>query len=566
MPPQATVPTDYQAMYTNMLNPPPALEHPQPRDPVQVWAGLPGLDHHMQTQFEHENHENLMNEQLIENQDGDVFATEGVDESLNATAFPNWENGQHEPNLWAAPHASPEQLANAPVMLLQQQESPFYFPEQNGQHLDDNSSSPHSTVPHHVYGHDSNESSQTILAMQAPETQAQQSEAIALATAHHHSPSAEELPRVGSHHSSLDLTESFNNIDFKKVRTASKPEETEVKPNMHAPNLAMRRNGKRPPTLGLRSHSATSPQRSSPGSRPLVLGPFNSVRRIKSMGNNLNVASGRIQKSMPAQKSPLNFTTFQEAGVFDHSDEPTPQTIKLENCHPADLTPQTSHDPTMGMAPVDWRQSEVFEHHGLEFSEHPSQANHSVGHAVSRSVSIPQQQQHQVMSPPHTPFGPEIQQVNYAPHNQCLQYAAPPQSAPPYLTSFPHHSPPHPEQTTPVTPGGGYPPQFNMPEPHHQFYPATTFPLQQQQAQIMPYPTNIPGGMHFPPQLVVGSSPSMPNHNYFYSQPPAPPAKDLEFIPITFPKPPKVDQGLQEPYQHRTFSFQNTTPDEFNNK
>ena len=560
---QATVPADYPTMYTNMLHPHPALEHPQPRDPGQIWAGLPDLDHQLQVHLEPGSHDHVVNEQFMESQNSNVFATEDIDESLDATAFPHWENEQHEQNLWTTSHTADGQLANAHAMLLQQQAPPLYIPEQNGQHLDDNTTSPHSMAPHHVYGHDSNESSQTVLAPQAQETQAQQPEAVVYATTHHHSPSAEEMPRAGSHHSSVDLTESFNNIDFQKVRTSSKTEETELQTNMHAINLAMRRNRQRPPTLGLRSHSAASPQRSSPSSKPHVLAPQNSLRRIKSMGNSLNVMSGRVQKSVPAQKSPLNYTTFQEAGVFDHADEPTPQNIKVENCPPADLTPQTSHDPTMGMGPAHWPQPDAFENHSLELSEHSSQANHSIGHAGSRSVSIPQQ--HQVMSPPHTPFGQETHQVNYVPSGQCVQYTAPPQSAPPYLTSFPHHSPPHPQQTTPVTPAGCYAPRFNVPEAYQQFYPGAAFHLQQQQAPIMAYPPNPQGGMHFPPPLIIGSSPPMAGHSMFYPQPPAPPAKELEFIQTTFPEPPKVDQGVKEPYQHRVYTFHHMSASDLTN-
>ena len=547
-----------------MLNPPPALEHPQPRDPGQVWAGLPNLDHHLQAQLEQENHDNMLNEHFMESQNNNnIVATEAIDESLDIV-FPNWDNGQHEPSLWDPSHVVDEQFAHAHAhaMQVQQQAPPLYIPEQSRQHLDDSNTSPHSMAPHHVYGHDSNESSQTVLAPQVQEMQAQQPEAILYATTHHHSPPAEEISRTGSHHSSVDLTESFNNLDFPKVRTSPKTEETEVKPNMHPSNLATRRNRQRPPTLGVRSHSATSPQRSSPGSKPPVLGPSNSVRRIKSMGNSLNVMSGRVQKSVPAQKSPLNYATFQEAGIFGH-DEPTPQNVKVESCLPGDLTPQTSHDPTMGMGPMDWPQPGAFESQSLEMAEHSSQANHPVGHAISRSVSIPQQ--NQIMSPPHTPFGQEMHQANYIPPGHCVQHTAPPQSAPPYVTSFPHNSPPHPQHTTPVTPAGCYAPQFNVPEPYQQFFPGTAFHLQQQQAPMMPYPPHPQGGMHFPPAHIIGSSPPTACHNMFYPQPPAPPVKEIEFIQATFPEPPKVDPGLKEPYTYKNYSFHHMVPSDLAN-
>ena len=559
MQPQPPPPSDVQALYTSMPNPHPALEHPQPRDPVQVWAGLPDLDQHLQAQLEQENHDNIMNEHFMDLQNN-AYAAEIANDNLRAIAFPDWENGQCDPSSWTASQTAEVQLAHAHQALMQQEAPPLFIPEQNVQLLDDNATSPHSLPQHHIYGHDSNESSQTVLATPAQETRAQQSEAMIFATMHHHSPPAEEIPRSGSHHSSLDLTESFNSIDFSKVRQPIKTE-TEGKTSPRAMNLALRRNQKRPPTLGLRSHSATSPQRSSPGAKPLVLGPSNSVRRIKSMGNSLNVMSGRIQKTGQAQKSPLNYTTFQEAGVFDEADQSTPQTIKVENSPCNDFTPQTSHDPSMavGGGPVDWPQSNVFDNHGLQLPEHQSQPKHTMSHSVSGP------QQHQIMSPPHTPFNQEMHPISYMSSGPCVQYSAPPQSAPPYLTSFPHHSPPHPQQSTPVTPAGCLAPQLNYPEGYPQYYHGPAFQLQQQQAQMMTYPQSQQPGMQFHPPYIMGGSPSVGGHNMFYSPPPAAPVKEMEFVQMTFPEPPKIDPASKEPYPQRVFSFHHMSPSDLAN-
>ena len=562
MQPQPPPPSDLQALYTSMLGSHTPLEHPQPRDPAQVWARLPDLDHTLQAQLDQENHDNMMNERFMESQQANGYGTEIHDENLHATAFPGWENGHHDSRPWTASHTAEDQFVNTHQQMLMQQEAPPLFnPVQNVQLLDDNISSPHSMLQHTIYGHDSNESSQTVLALQAHETQAQQPEATIFATMQHHSPPTEQISRTSSHHSSLDLTESFNNIDFQKVRTPVKTEDTEDNTSVHASNLAIRRNRQRPPTLGLRSHSATSPQRSSPGVKPLVLGPSNSVRRIKSMGNSLNVLSGRIQKTTQAQKSPLHFTTFQEAGGFDHNDQSLTSNIKAENSPSSELTPQTSHDPSMGMdgVPMDWPPADVVDNHGLQLSEHPSHSKHT----ASRSVSGSQQQQ--IMSPPHTPFNQEMHRYSYMPSGPCGLYTAPPQSAPPYLTSFPQHSPPQPQQVTPVTPAGYFAPQFNLSEAYHSFYPGPAFHVQQQQPQMTAYLPSQQPGVHFHPPHIMGGSPSIGGHNMFYPPPPAPPVKEMEFVQMQFPEPPKIDPASKEPYPQKVFAFHHMSPSDIAN-
>ncbi|KAI9856212.1 MAG: hypothetical protein M1830_006429, partial [Pleopsidium flavum] len=67
-------------------------------------------------------------------------------------------------------------------------------------------------------------------------------------------------------------------------------------------DIAARRNRRRPAALGtaaLRSRSCVGPLSMSPTAMGPFLGPSTSVRRIKSTGNNLNVARGRVQKAMP---------------------------------------------------------------------------------------------------------------------------------------------------------------------------------------------------------------------------------------------------------------------------
>ena len=116
--------------------------------------------------------------------------------------------------------------------------------------------------------------------------------------------------------SSTDLTNAMSNVD---VQTEVKAEPVFKQPAPPAVNIAARRKRPRPAAIqgaALRSQSYMGPMPISPNAKSALLGPTSPMRRIKSAGNNLR---GRIQKSVSgsAQRSPLNFETFAEAGAFD---------------------------------------------------------------------------------------------------------------------------------------------------------------------------------------------------------------------------------------------------------
>ena len=204
-------------------------------------------------------------------------------------------------------------------------------------------------------------------------------------------------------------------------------------------DLASRRKRPRPPTLrpdSQRSRSYAGPMTMSPNAKvpSLGLAPSPSVRRIKSTGQNMNVVSGRIQKSgtTSAQMSPRNFQSYIDGIGLSHPRFPEKQNTDAPNGNP--LTP-------LSPGKADFQQ------------ENWSNCSPYVGPSFS-SWDQPQDRlgpnffdaKHEITSPPITPFNKDaFPQMFPQERHQEPFYHCPPQSAPPQQTTFFSDSPPmHP--------------------------------------------------------------------------------------------------------------------------
>ena len=364
--------------------------------------------------------------------------------------------------------------------------------------------------------------------------------------------SIEALPRQtisrrGS--DSSDLADNFDTIHLQRVQSQQTSDEEVFKtPKIPQLSLAARRK-RRPVALGpisQRSVSCTSPPGTSPVVTTAILGQTSSVRRIKSTGNSLNVIGGRIQKSgvASAQRSPLNFATFQEADAMNHINRiaaSSPSTSKANSAN--GHIPMTPHTPpTVGQPLMEWNKPLVHSSSNpnmIQFQQHPSSPREEYVH-----------------SPPATPY---LHLPAYITHNQH-HLVAPPQSAPAHLASFPHLSPPY--HAMPGTPSSYFPPQGLPSEPfqYHaapQMVPVHGHPVFEYQPQAQP-------PMYGYEQLhIINYSPPLGGHPMFYAMQPPQPQKELEVVMAEFPKPTDVNPASKEPFRPKQFTFQNSGPGDY---
>lgn len=350
---------------------------------------------------------------------------------------------------------------------------------------------------------------------------------------------------------SSDLASNFDTIRLQRVSSQQSNGKGVFKtPSIPSLNLAARRKKQRPAALGavaMRSQSCTGPQNASPIPKCMTLSPSHSVRRIRSTGNSLNVMSGRIQKSGAGQRSPLNFQTFHEAGAFDSVDALTAQSTDTSQASAGVNTgPLTPHTPSKLE-----NQSQSWDNHPTHFESNPAilQSQNFSHNTYDGST--------QATSPPGTPFT----EMQLYPQYQS-QYAAPPLSAPPQLTSFPNISPPF--NPTPVTPSNIFIPQQSLPEAYN-FYPMPQMQQQQQQQQAFPvlhYSQSQPSFYACHPPQIVHSSSSMSGLHNFYNNPPQ--HKEMEFVIQTFDTPKEAQPPPpKQPHQQREYVFQNSGPKDF---
>lgn len=324
-------------------------------------------------------------------------------------------------------------------------------------------------------------------------------------------------------------------------------------------DLASRRRRPRPAALqpdSNRSFSYTGPSTASPHLRLSSpgTGRLSPVRRIKSTGNNLNVATGRITKPGPmvTQKSPRSFeSSFQIEKVL----QPQPN-----NRLPA-LVHQTSTADTDGHIPS---STQFSQQPPTSWPDYPAQygavgstwdqigngngnmtANYAAG--LSLPPSSPEQSNHF----PPTPL--EHHQ------NQQYNYQCPPQSAPPHLTSFFDQPPPTAPQN--FAPGGWPAPSITSAEPfRHEQNMAT--PLRQSH-MLHHSQSGLYNYFPAPQRSFQGYSPSIGAFQPYapFNGLSTPVKKELDIKIEKGPPPPK--ELLQTSQENKVYSFNNSTPNDF---
>lgn len=326
-------------------------------------------------------------------------------------------------------------------------------------------------------------------------------------------------------------------------------------PEMASLDLAARRNKRRPAALGaaaLRSRSCAGPLSMSPTAMGPFLGPTTAVRRIKSTGNNLNVAHGRIQKTMPgsAQRSPLQFQSFAEIDSLNNAN-----VLTRENTNSAQtMSSGSSLAPPTPLSPIDSKHSHLPWINTPDVQGHPFVYNPDY-----RDCFLPNavEAESNITSPPTTPLNAEMLARM---QQHALQHQLPPQSAPPQYTTFPQYSPPY--SNGPPTNGNwldpanspkvySFPPTIHMPQP---LYGAPINCGDNGMVNEISHQLQLQFNNHFPQ---AGS-----HHEFQVNSAPKAP----EFFFHEFPQQKQAHQQVWrqlEPHKPKNYVFANATPDDF---
>lgn len=221
-------------------------------------------------------------------------------------------------------------------------------------------------------------------------------------------------------------------------------------------DLAARRKRPRPAAIGTsKSHSMLSAAANmSPSSRVPGYGGPHGVRQSKS-AQSLNSRYAGVRKASAAQRSPLNFSTFAEAGLNSSKADmasmlqPTVTTNAL--APPTPLTPEDMH-------------------HLLPTS--PSDSYCLSAQPSAQFFPTTQPMQINVASPPATPMTVDLMS------SYPYQSAAPPMSAPAHYTSFPDYATSAPCETGPLTARSwSDAPTIPSPDTSYQVQPAEVSPI-----------------------------------------------------------------------------------------
>ncbi|MCJ1394045.1 hypothetical protein MMC18_006923 [Xylographa bjoerkii] len=457
----------------------------------------------------------------------------------------SWSNNQHSLMAWVTAQQDAN-LFEENQLLLQQSSVPDLEQRGETQQSSDNMGS-HLPDPTAQSFHDPSPGSRVKLASMDEEVMKRSPTLSQFNLSSVEALPGRPLSRRGS--DSSDLADNFDTIHLQKVQSQQTSDEEVFKtPKIPQLSLAARRK-RRPVALGPisnRSVSCTSPPGTSPIVKTAILGQASSVRRIKSTGNSLNVIGGRIQKSgvASAQRSPLNFATFQEADAMNHinrvaASSPSNSQANSANGH----IPMTPHTPSAVEQPsIDWNKALLHSSSNpdmIQFQQHPSSPREEFVH-----------------SPPTTPY---LHLPAYINHGQ-QPLVAPPLSAPAHLASFPHLSPPY--HAMPGTPSSYFPPQGVQPEPYQyqavpQIVPAHGYPVYEYQPQTQP-----PMYGYEQPHI-INYSPPLGGHPMFYAMHPPQPQKELEVVMAEFPQPTDANSPPKEPFRPKQFTFQNSGPGDY---
>ena len=461
---------------------------------------------------------------------------------------------------WFEPRYTEEPLGlghsgDARQLLLQQAPTPTGIEMQDvGQASNGNdalvkSNATTGQAPHHDI-----RSNQEVEHGQSPRGSSHNSPA---ASVPHMSMTSEAFSRRGS--VSSELLNNFNTIHIQRRPSQQTSDEEIFKtPELPAQNLAARRKRQRPAALvAMRTASACAPQINSPTGKDAPLPQ--SVRRIKSAGNSLNISKGRVSKlaGSPAQRSPLNVSTFREASTLERFQANVGRMSERRgSLFSLDQQPHSPMVDTQSqcMQQVQSTNSPTEYDNGWQMVS-PSDSVSAPPLSASFTQKSFEDGSH-ATSPPITPFVPHATYMN----QWCEETV--PQSAPAHMTTFGNYSPPMPPQ--PITPSGYFLPPGHIPD--NLFFPQSHTLPPQIYAPVMGGPAvyDFESRHQQQPQIVRPCS-SPGGHFTFFAMPPPQPPKELEVVMTTFPAPAK-NQGqnsLPKMRLPQQFTFQNSGPRDY---
>lgn len=324
-------------------------------------------------------------------------------------------------------------------------------------------------------------------------------------------------------------------------------------------DLASRRKRPRPAALqpdSARSFSYAGPSTASPHLRVSSPGTarHSPVRRIKSTGNSLSVATGRITKPGPmaAQKSPRSFESCFQLEKVSQSQPNSSLPASISRTSVADANGPVPSSARYGQQPpISWPDYPT--QYGAIGTAWNQGGNSNMSVKYAAGLGSPPSPPDQSNDFPPTP-------LEHYTQNQHSGYHCPPQSAPPHLTSFFDGSPPLAHEN--FTPVGWPAPSITPPEPYHHDH-NMAIPLRPNHmlhhSQSGPY-TYFPAPLHSFQGYSPGTGPFQP-----YQQPfsglSTPVKKELDIKIEKGPPPPK--ELLQTSQENKVYSFNNSTPNDF---
>ncbi|KAA8652063.1 hypothetical protein EYZ11_009586 [Aspergillus tanneri] len=306
-------------------------------------------------------------------------------------------------------------------------------------------------------------------------------------------------------------------------------------------DLAARRKRPRPAAIGTSRSSSmlTGSSSISPTMRLPSYSSGHAVRQSKS-AQCLNSRYAGVRKASAAQRSPLNLSTFAEAGSLGSSK------AEISMLQPAVTTGALA--PPTPLTPEDF-------HHLLPTT--PSDGGYCLSaQPTSHLFPTAQPVQTNIASPPATPLA--VDMISYP-----YQGVAPPMSAPAHYTSFPDYA----TCDGAALPGRGWTDVTSMPSPEASFQSHCPIP-QQGDITSLSYERSLEQNTHSvdsvsgsPTLVYTASDTDMPTLTASLTGE----AKPTEFYIHEFPEQQEAHRFVaqQLPQKPKAYTFNNQTPNDF---
>ncbi|CAK45294.1 transcriptional regulator family: Homeodomain [Aspergillus niger] len=347
------------------------------------------------------------------------------------------------------------------------------------------------------------------------------------------------LPRRGSSDELADTLEGIGINTHPSSQLVNEGDRSSWKEPSKELDLAARRKRPRPAAIGTSRSSSmlTGSSTMSPSTRLPSYGNGHAVRQSKS-AQGLNSRYAGVRKASAAQRSPLNLSTFAEAGALgskaDMSSMLQPAVTTGGLAPPTPLTPEDLHH-LLPTTPSDG---------GYCLSAQPT----------SQLFPTTQPMQINIASPPATPLAVDV--LSSYPY----QGVAPPMSAPAHYTSFADYA----SCEAPLT-GRSWTDATSMPSPEASFQSPCQLP--QADLTTMSYEQAMEQGADHVP---VTGSPSLVYHTSDVDMPTSAAfcgdSKQTEFHIYEFPEQQEAHRFVaqQLPSQKpKAYTFNNQTPNDF---